>query len=136
MLNSRRKSSVTSQRCAKGVYISSQGRLICIVRRFRHEKEFREFYRLSIHNILLNLVVRDIKCSKRSLWLQEKMKNSDMTESKWEQWWVYTNALKSHMVGKTAFPLLLRTDYSKNTVPLIKLLMLFFIECERGSRDF
>lgn len=68
--------------------------------------------------------------------MQEGMKNSEMTESKWEQWWVYTNALKSHMFGKTAFPLLLRSDYSQNTIPLIKLLMLFFIECERGSRDF
>lgn len=38
------------------------------------------------------------------------MKSSAMTESKWDQWWVYTNALKSHMIGKTAFPLLLRTE--------------------------
>lgn len=38
------------------------------------------------------------------------MKNTAMTGSKWEQWWVYTNALRSHMVGKTAFPLLLRTE--------------------------
>lgn len=38
------------------------------------------------------------------------VKNSDMLESKQEQYWVSTNALKRYMVGKTAFPSLLRPE--------------------------
>lgn len=38
------------------------------------------------------------------------MKITAMAGSKWEQWWVYTNAFRNHMVGKTPFPLPLRTE--------------------------